>query len=197
MISLRPILSLLLLIISVAANFAQADSRYALSAGFGRQKVGLPLVQLLEFPAHSSLSVEAIRKYGNGDNKSFYQTLNLITFRNSSLGSGYQIQSNLGKEIPLRKTLSICPELGLGISHRFLAKEAFHFVNGSYQLDRDYGSLRPVLNFRTLIGYRTQSILVFVSYQLSAELFYNKDLPLLPVNYLHLGMRYSLKSNGK
>jgi hypothetical protein len=173
------------------------QSRYAVSASFGRQKVGIPFLKILDFPSHSSFSLEVSRKYGSPHTKSWYQSAGIIGFQNTSLGSGYLIQSNVGKGFPLSKTLGIFPEIGLSITHRFLPKENFVLVDGHYQSGKDFGSIKSGVNLRCLLGYTTQSILLFVSYQLSAELFYNDDLPFIPVNYLQLGIRYNLKSSEK
>jgi hypothetical protein len=53
------------------------------------------------------------------------------------------------------------------------------------------------MNLRCLLGYTTQKIMLFISYQISAEFFHNDDLPIIPVNYLQLGLSYNLKSSEK
>jgi len=192
-------LTLVLLLFSVTAIIAQEStvSKYSLGAAFGKQKVGIPLVEMLEFPSHTSFLIEATRKYGTPTQESWYQTVSVLTFENTSLGSGYMLQSNIGRGISLGKTLGLYPELGLGLTHRFLPKEVFELSDGKYVPAKDLGSIKPAINLRALIGYNTKSIFMYVSYQLTAEFLYNQDISFLPMNYLHLGVRYSLKPSEK
>ena len=179
----------------MASLIAQENqvARYTLGAGIGRQKLGMPLVKMLDFPSHSSFSFEVTRKYGKPTPNSWYQSIGIYSFSNTSLGSGYLFQSNIGRTISLGKTLGIFPEVGLGVTHRFLPKEVFELNDGVYSPSKDLGSIKPALNFRTLMGYNTQSIFLYVSYQLTLEFLYNLDVPVMPINYLHLGVRYSIK----
>ncbi len=192
-------LSIILLAFFVLNAGAQEvnHSRYTVSAGFGRQKAGIPFLKILDFPSHSSFSLEVSRKYGSPHSKSWYQSIGIIGFENTSLGSGYLIQSNLGKGFPMGKTLGIFPEIGISMTHRFLPKEHFVLVDGHYQPGKDFGTIKPGMNLRCLLGYTTQKIMLFISYQISTELFHNDDLPIIPVNYLQLGLSYNLKSSEK
>lgn len=183
-------LQLIWVLCLLLAGPGQAQDRYAVSAGFGRQKVGLPLVDLLGFPPHTSIQVEGSRKYGEAGDRAWYQTLAVMTFDNTSAGSGYLVQSHFGKNIPLGKSLVFRPEAGLALTHRFHPSQGFVFRDGHFVWDKDYGKVRPAIQTRTSLGYQSNRITLLVSWQLSADLFYRSGFPFLPVNYLHLGVMY-------
>ncbi|MEA1876806.1 MAG: hypothetical protein U9N86_08065, partial [Bacteroidota bacterium] len=102
-----------------------------------------------------------------------------------------------GRDLLIGKSLNISLEGGIGISHSFHPKEIYELVDGGYTLARDLGKIRPTVNLKILLGYQTQLAMIYASYQVSAELFYNDDSLILPSNFLQLGIRYHLKSSAK
>lgn len=190
------LIGILLFSILNPAN-AQSDSNspFSISVALGRQKVGLPFYELLSFPPHSSYFFEVCRYYGQQGTSSWYQNIGLNIYQNNSAGSGYILQTHTGRDLPIGKSLILSPEGGIGVSHSFHPKEIYELVDGGYTLARDLGKIRPSVNLKILLGYQTQLALIYTSYQVSAEFFYNEDNLILPSNFLQLGIRYHLKSS--
>ncbi len=178
---------------------AQSDSSspYSIGLAFGRQKVGLPFHEMLDFPPHSNYYAEIARHYGQNGSSSWYQTLGLNLFQNTSSGSGYFIQSHIGRDLWINKSILFCPEIGIALSHRFRPKNILELSDGNYASAKDFGLIRPTMNGKLLVGYQTQLALIYASYQINAEFFYNEDSPVFPSNFLQLGFRYHLKSANK
>lgn len=181
------------LFLAVESGFTQG--RYSIGLGIGQQKVGVPLKNLLGFPSHTSFFIEATRKYGEADQNSWYQHLGLTTFDNNSAGSGYLLQTHVGKTIALTKTLVLMPEAGLSLIHRFHPIQVYAYADNQFIASKDYGKIRPAAALRTSIGYQSPDFTLFLSYQFHLELFYAHSFPFIPVNYLHVGMRYHLNAS--
>ena len=184
---------LLAMILLCSLNLA-GQNRYSFSAGFGRQRIGMPFHDLLGFPPHTSLVMEVSRQYGNPDSGAFYQTAGLLTFDNSSAGSGYLLYTHFGGAIPLNKSISLKPEAGASLVHRFHPRPIYSMTQSGPVILRDPGKIKPALDIKTTLAYRTQQFSLFCSYQISAEFLYNESFPFIPINYLHLGASYHLKS---
>lgn len=185
------------IILSWADGFSQNTNsygRYSVGAGFGRQKVGFPMLELLAFPPHSSFWAEVCRDYTTDSDHPWYQTLGVYTFVNNSAGSGYQLESNIGKKIHLKGSLYLLPEIGFSLVHRFHPKQIFAQDGAQFNQLKDRGIIRPGVNFRCSVAYQTKAVMILLSYQLTTEFFYSESIPVLPVNYLHLGVRYKFNS---
>lgn len=166
---------------------------YGFGIALGRQKTGLPFYEMLSFPPHSSFSVEISRNYGKLNPGPWYQSLTLHLYQNNSTGSGYFVQTQSGREFQFAKSLVFCPEAGVGISHRFHPRGVYTFTEEGYERFSDWGKLSPVVQLRLLLGYQTQLVLLYASYQLNGEFFYNEDSPVFPSTFLQFGARYHLK----
>jgi len=186
---------LLISMLNPANAQSGSNSNYSIGLALGRQKVGLPFYEMLGFPPHSSYFLEISRYYGQQESSSWYQTIGLNIYQNNSAGSGYILQTNTGRNLSIGKSLTLSPEGGIGISHSFHPKEIYELIDGKYVLEKDFGKIRPSANLKILLGYQTQLAMIYASYQVSAEFFYNEDNLILPSNFLQIGIRYHLKSS--
>ncbi len=169
---------------------AQNLSKYEVYLGLGRQKTDIPLRQVFAFPVHSSYHIGIHRNWFVRTKRTHFQSLDLITFTNTSTGSGYQVQSNYGIQFSLFPSVAFSTEMGAGMVQLFRPKRVFSLVNQQYQEIRDTGVIRPVGNLKLSLSYSLSNFSIFGAYQITGIYKYQTWEGVVPFTYLLMGLQY-------
>lgn len=200
----------LLLTILSACYFSQSSAqesdadhqwlmKHPIELSAGNFSVGMPFSKIFIGKYYPAVTAGTEFYYRKTVHSSIYQVLRIGVYYNKYSTSSIFINTDFGYRYTCGFGLFADAGLGAGYSHLFRPGAIYkQNSSGDYEQVRDWGSPSLMADYTLSIGYDLTNqvnlpVSFFLRYGNYIQLFYNKDLPVLPQNSFQLGARYFFK----